>query len=102
LTLDLVGDAEWPEAQIMMWATHDDDLSLFRATLSYDLPELIEQRRLEFTAPTDLPDSFGLCGYPITGDMLGACILLLNNAVDADGRPILTDRRVAIRERQSA
>lgn len=70
LTLDLVGDAEWPEPQIMMWVTHDDDPSLFRATLSYELPELIERRRLEFKVPTDLPASIGICGYPICDDML--------------------------------
>jgi hypothetical protein len=33
-------------------------------------PKLIEQRRLEFAVPTDLPDSFGICGYPICDDML--------------------------------
>jgi hypothetical protein len=55
---------------IMMLICSDHEPSYFRATLTYDLDELIEQHRLTFSVPNDMRPSFEICGYPICDGML--------------------------------
>jgi hypothetical protein len=70
MTLDLVGDADWPTNQIGLFICPDHDPSFFNVGLTYDLDELIDKRKLAFSVPTTLASSICLFGFPICDDML--------------------------------
>jgi hypothetical protein len=70
MTLDLVGDADWPTNQIWLYICPDHHPTFFNVGLLYDLDELIDNRKLAFVVPTTLASSICLFGFPICDDML--------------------------------